>query len=110
AGQINFQIPAGTAPGQSVAEVRVGGQAVVRTTVTVIPTAPGLFVAANLDGSVNSAANPAKRGDAVSLYGTGQGTVSPAVDDGVAAGTALSNSVVQPVVALAGKPMPVQFS
>src|SRR5262249_4331262 len=53
AAQINFQMPAGTAAGQSVAEVRVEGRAVTRTTVTVIPNAPGLFVAANADGTLN---------------------------------------------------------
>jgi uncharacterized protein (TIGR03437 family) len=109
-GQINFQLPAGTAAGQSVAEIRVGGQPVTRTTVTVIPNAPGLFVAANADGSVNSTANPARRGDALTIYGTGQGAVAPAVEDGAAAGTPPSTSVVAPLVFLAGRQMPVQFS
>ncbi len=36
-GQINFQLPAATAAGQSVAEVRVAGQPVSRATATVIP-------------------------------------------------------------------------
>jgi uncharacterized protein (TIGR03437 family) len=110
AGQINFQLPAGTAPGQYVAEVRVGGQTVTRTTVTVIPSAPGLFAAANADGRINSVANPAKRGDTLTIYGTGQGTVTPAVEDGAAAGGALSSSLVTPLVFLAGKQMPVQFT
>ena len=110
AGQINFQLPSGTAPGQSVVEVRVGGQPVTRTTVTVILNAPGLFAAANVDGSVNSAAAPAKRGDALIIYGTGQGAVSPAVDDGNAAGTSLSSSTTPPNVFLMGQQMAVQFS
>jgi uncharacterized protein (TIGR03437 family) len=109
-GQINFQLSAGTAPGQSVVEVRVGGQAVTRTTATVIPNAPGLFVAANPDGSINSAKNPAARGGAITIYGTGQGAVSPAVDDGAAAGAAVSNSTSMPNVFLGGRQMPVQFS
>jgi len=65
--QINFQMPAATAVGQSVVEVRVGGQAVTRTTATVIASAPGLFLAANQDGSVNSASKPAKLGDVLTL-------------------------------------------
>jgi uncharacterized protein (TIGR03437 family) len=77
---------------------------------TVIPSAPGLFVAANVDGKVNSASNPAKRGGALTIYGTGQGAVAPTVDDGAAAGAAVSSSVVAPIVYLAGKQMPVQFS
>jgi uncharacterized protein (TIGR03437 family) len=108
--QINFQLPGGTAAGQSVAEIRVGGQPVTRTTATVIPSAPGLFLAANIDGSVNSTANPARRGDALTTYGTGQGAVTPAIDDGTAAGTPLSTSVVPPLVFLGGRQMPVQFS
>jgi uncharacterized protein (TIGR03437 family) len=109
-GQINFQLPAGTTAGQSVVEVRVGGQAVTRTTVTVIPNAPGLFVAANPDGSINSAKNPAARGGSITIYGTGQGAVSPAVDDAAAAGAVLSNSTSTPNVFLGGRQMPVLFS
>jgi uncharacterized protein (TIGR03437 family) len=109
-GQINFQLPAGTAAGQTVAEVRVGAQPVTRTTVTVIPNAPGLFVVANADGSVNSAANPAKRGESLTIYGTGQGAVDPPVEDGAAAGTPLSTSTVAPLAFLAGQQMAVQFS
>jgi uncharacterized protein (TIGR03437 family) len=110
ASQINFQLPATTAPGQSVVEVRVSGQAVTRTTVTVIPNAPGLFVAANADGTVNSSASPARRGGVLTIYGTGQGAVKPLVDDGAAAGASASMSAVMPNVFLAGRQMPVQFS
>jgi len=105
-----LQLPADTAAGQSVAEIRVAGQPVTRTTVTVIPNAPGLFVAANADGSVNSATNPAKRGESLTIYGTGQGTVVPPVEDGAAAGTPLSTSTVAPLAFLAGQQMAVQFS
>jgi uncharacterized protein (TIGR03437 family) len=107
--QINFQVPSATAAGQSVAEVRVGGQAVTRTTITVVPNAPGLFVAANPNGSVNSATSAVKRGETLVLYGTGQGAVNPAVDDGAAA-RGLSSSVVAPLVFLGGKQLPVAFS
>jgi uncharacterized protein (TIGR03437 family) len=110
AGQINFQLPSATAPGQSVVEVRIGGQPVTRTTVTVIPNAPGLFVAANPDGSINSAANSAKRGDVLTIYGTGQGAVAPAVDDGAAAGATLSYSTAAPNIFLAGRQLAAQFS
>jgi uncharacterized protein (TIGR03437 family) len=108
-GQINFQLPAATAPGQSAVEIRVGGQAVTKTTVTVLPNGPGLFVAANPDGSVNSGANPARRGDVLTIYGTGQGAVTPAVDDGVAA-AGISSSGAVPNAFLANQQMPVRFS
>jgi len=53
------------------------------TTELVVPAAPGVFtldasgkgqaVALNQDGSLNTASNPAKVGDAISLYATGVG-------------------------------------
>jgi uncharacterized protein (TIGR03437 family) len=107
--QINFQVPSATAAGQSVAEVRVGGQAVTRTTVTVVPNAPGLFAAANPNGSLNSENSAVRRGETLVLYGTGQGAVTPTVDDGAPA-RGLSSSVVAPLVFLAGRQMPVAFS
>ena len=109
-GQINFQMPEATAAGQSVVEVRVGGRAVTRTSATVVPNAPGLFVAANPDGTVNSASNAVRRGDILVLYGTGQGTVTPVVEDGAAAGSAVSSSVVTPLVFLGGRQMAVSYS
>jgi uncharacterized protein (TIGR03437 family) len=75
-----------------------------------VDSAPGLFAAANSDGTLNTAAAPAKRGDVLVLYGTGQGAVTPAVEDGVAAGGALSSSTLTPLVFLMGKQMPVSFS
>lgn len=109
-GQINFQVPSATAVGQSLVEVKVGGQTVTRTSITVLANAPGLFAAGNPDGTVNSSANAARRGDALILYGTGQGAVTPAVPDGAAASTPLASSVVTPLVFLGGKQMPVAFS
>jgi uncharacterized protein (TIGR03437 family) len=109
-GQINFQVPSATAVGQSVVDVRVGGQAVARTSMTVVANAPGLFAAANPDGTVNSAANAVKRGDTLVLYGTGQGAVTAPAEDGAAVGKVLSSSVVTPLVFLGGRQMPVAFS
>ena len=58
-------------------------------------TAPGIFTAQaigigdgairHLDGTVVSISNPARRGEYVSIYLTGLGAVSPAVQDGAAA-------------------------
>jgi uncharacterized protein (TIGR03437 family) len=84
-GQANLQVPAGQAPGQVLAEVRVAGQVVARNSVTVIPSAPGVFAVANQDGRANTAILPAHPGELLHIYGTGQGPVTPPVDDGVAA-------------------------
>ncbi|HYM11286.1 MAG TPA: hypothetical protein VEU62_11165, partial [Bryobacterales bacterium] len=60
--------------------------------VQVVPIAPGIFtygnnraVVVNADNSVNAAGNGALRGSVMSVYMTGQGTVTPAVATGAAA-------------------------
>lgn len=45
--------------------------------VAVAPSAPGVFFVTNSDGSINSVANPAARGDFIVIYGTGGGLTSP---------------------------------
>jgi len=108
-GQVNFQVPSATAAGQSVAEIRVGGQAVSRAVLTVAPAAPGIFVAANPDGKANSAASPAHPGDTIQIFATGVGAVTTPVDDGAAA-TAANSNVVMPNVFLQGVQLPVTYS
>lgn len=86
--QINLQIPSSlVAGGQYLAEVQVGGQTVARTSVTLALKAPGFFSVFNADGRQNSAANPARAGDVIQIYGTGQGRDSStsAQADGTAA-------------------------
>jgi len=110
-GQINLQLPAGQAAGQALLEARVAGQVVSRGTVTVIPNAPGLFAVVNQDGTVNSPATPAHPGDVLQIFASGQGSVSPAVADGAAAGSQpYSVSPVIPNVFLQGLQLPVQFN
>jgi uncharacterized protein (TIGR03437 family) len=109
--QINFQVPRQSAAGQAVVEVRVGGQRVARGSLTVIPTAPGLFGVLNQDGSLNSPSAPARRGQVIQIYATGQGEVRPAVDDGAAApGQPLAVAPEPPNVYLQGRLVPVLFS
>ncbi|HXJ42506.1 MAG TPA: hypothetical protein VNH18_24715, partial [Bryobacteraceae bacterium] len=66
-------IPGALSPGQYLAQVLVGGQAVARTTVTVVNRSPGVFSAFNPDGRANATLAPAHVGDLIQLYGTGQG-------------------------------------
>ena len=109
--QINFQAPRQTAISQVLVEARVAGKTIARATMTVIPTAPGLFAVLNQDSKPNSATNPAKRGQVLQIYATGQGEVSPAVEDGAApAADKLSVTAATPTVAIGGKPAKVQFS
>jgi uncharacterized protein (TIGR03437 family) len=109
--QINFQAPRQQASGQPLVEVRVGGQRVARASLTVIPSAPGLFGVLNQDGRLNSISNPARRGQVLQIYATGQGDVVPPVEDGVAApAQPLSVTPETPSVYIEGRLVPVQFS
>ena len=109
--QINFQVPAATAPGQSLVDVRIGGQSVSRGALTLLPNAPGIFVAANADFNVNSAARPAHRGEVLHIFATGQGATTTPVADGAAAPSQPpAASAVMPAVFVGGQAMPVLFS
>jgi len=81
--QVNLQVSSELNSGaQYLAEVVVTGTSRGRAMVTVLPSAPGLFVILNADGRVNSAAAPARRGDTIRILATGQGAVTPAAADG----------------------------
>ena len=110
-GQINFQVPGQLERSQQAVEVRVAGQRVARGSVTVVPTAPGLFAAVNENGRVNSPSNPARRGQVVQIFGTGQGAVTPPVEDGAASPSdPLSRSNQQPSVYFGGRLGTTPFS
>jgi uncharacterized protein (TIGR03437 family) len=108
--QINFQFPSAAPAGSDRVAVRLAdtGELMAGGTILVAGTSPGLFTASqngtgqalvlNQDSTVNTAANPAAVGSIISLYGTGQGQVSPAVADGTAApgGGPLSTTVAVP--------------
>ena len=106
-GQINAQVSAAQAVGPAAADIRVNGQSVGRAPLTIVPFAPGLFGAINADGKLNSASAPAKRGDVLQIFGTGQGAVTPAQDDGVAAGSSVA---LTPNVFLDGRQLDVTYS
>jgi len=109
--QINFQVHRQPQVGQSLVEVRVGGQRVARGSVTVIPIAPGLFAAVNQDGRLNAATSPARRGQALQIFATGQGEVNPVVEDGAAAPLQpLSVTPSLPDVFVGNRRAQVQFS
>ncbi len=98
--QINFQVPSATPVGglQEIQVVRAStGQVLASWLFNFYAVSPGLFTAestgngqlaaTNQDGTVNNAANPAKAGTYVTLYGTGQGLVSGMPPDGHATPT-----------------------
>jgi uncharacterized protein (TIGR03437 family) len=107
--QANFQIPSNAALGTQRVALRVGdtGELIAGGSLLISSTSPGLFTinqsgsgqaaVVNQDNTINSASNPAPVGSTILLYGTGQGPVSPAVQDGAAAGTSpLSYTIAVP--------------
>jgi uncharacterized protein (TIGR03437 family) len=86
-GQINAELPADFAEGSQTLTVSAEGQPDVRTSFTVVRNAPGLFqqtvgtqsfaVAVHQDGSAVTPVSPARRGELLTVYGTGFGPTSP---------------------------------
>jgi uncharacterized protein (TIGR03437 family) len=98
--QINFQVPTLAASNTGVVVTTAEGQSVpYRIPTGGIVSAPGIFatnssgcgqgavlnIAANGNVSLNSPTNSASPGDFISIYGTGNGIVNPAVPDGTPA-------------------------
>jgi uncharacterized protein (TIGR03437 family) len=104
--QSNVQIPSTAPLGSQRLAVRVSetGELVAGGQIAIAGASPGLFTstqdgrgqaaALNQDGRVNSSSNPAAKGSIVVLYGTGQGQVSPPVQDGVPAPAGVLSSTV----------------
>ncbi len=100
--------------GQTSTQVQVeyNGIRSVAVAVPVLPAVPGIIttnsqgtgqaVAANQDGSLNSASNPAERGSVVMLYATGEGQRDPAGVTGVLA-PAFDGPVLTPVLKVGGE-------
>src|SRR5579883_143599 len=95
--QANFQLPVEASIGSDRIAVRLAdtGELIAGGNLVVAAASPGLFtttqdgkgqgIVLNQDKTLNSASSPAPRGSVISLFGTGQGQVSPAVADGAAA-------------------------
>ncbi len=92
-GQINFQVPGATPLGQVALRVTVSGMTTYEGTINIIEASPGLLslnpadpdkpgAIRNQDGTINSEANPARRGEVIVIFGVGQGPVTEIVPDG----------------------------
>ena len=126
--QINFQMP-NSAPPSGTVEVTIvrpsTGQIVAYSVIAMDIASPGLFTrpptgtgqiaALNEDNSINSAENPARKGEIVQIFATGQGFIPDAPPDGEPAPTnRLIHTPVKPRVFFnSGQPLPdadIQFS
>jgi uncharacterized protein (TIGR03437 family) len=128
--QINFQIPAGIAPGVSIpARLTRPNGSVLLTVLTIVRSAPGIFSVSqdgrfqgavlNEDWSQNGSpqliagARPARRGEVIAIFATGGGETTPALLPGEAApasGNPLVYTNVQPTVTIGGVNAEVEFS
>jgi len=80
--QVNAQIPPDTAPGPAVLSVSSGNGA-AQQTIPIREVAPAIFsigegqaAITNQDNQINTASNPASRGAAIVIYGTGFGATA----------------------------------
>lgn len=111
-GQVNFQVSAQETPGQKLVEVQVGGERVARGSVTILDRAPGLFLVLNQDGTLNSPSNPARRGQVIQIFGTGQGSdlTQPVADGAAAPASPLARTNEEPGVFIWGRRQEVKYS
>lgn len=120
--QITFLIPSAVMPGLRPVVITIGSTT-INGNVRVMAAAPGLFTRGtqnppqgailHQDGiTVNSSNSAARRGEVVSIFGTGQGALSRAVVDGAVPGAtpSLASSTSIPQVFIGGVEARVIFS
>ena len=97
------------------------GQVSPALTLPVAPSRPSLFtvnqtgagqaaVVNAADGTANTAANPAKPGDSILLYATGEGQTTPAGVDGKLGGSIATHPLLPVKVTIGGVPAAVQYA
>ena len=118
--QINAQVPfTESSGGITFTTVMRDSQSSNAVALNVRDATPALFTrggnqiaALNSNLSINNAATPARRGDTVALFGTGQGSVAPALATGALAGGLFDLSFVEAQVAatIGGQAAVVSFA
>ena len=119
--QITFLIPGAAEPGLRPVQIAIGS-ANITGSVRLMSNAPGLFTkdtqspprgaVRNQDGiTENTSSTPARRGEVVSIFGTGPGALTSPVADGAAPGAdPLVRTRSTPQVFIGGVEAQVQFS
>jgi uncharacterized protein (TIGR03437 family) len=122
AGQVNAVVPYSVSGhSTTVLQLEYLGALSSPVTLQVAPTTPGVFSIAgsglgpgailNFPGeTVNSALNPAARGDWVSIFATGAGVTTPASADGLLASAPLPMPNANVSVTIGGLPCPTNFA
>jgi uncharacterized protein (TIGR03437 family) len=119
--QVNAIVPYGISGTTASVSVTYQSNVSASFSVPVAASSPGFFsynstgagqaaVINDLDGSLNTAVNPAKVGDYVSFYATGEGQTTPAGVDGKLATLPLPSPNLPVSVTIGGLPAVVQYS
>ena len=120
--QVNFQLPSGTAAGTAQITVTVSDQNVASGIAAVVDSSPGIFLMDPFDvdrpgavltqeNQVTSTTVRAARNEAIQIFATGAGPLSPPVQDGTAApASPLARTSALPRVFIAEQEANVEFS
>lgn len=110
--QLNILVPYSLTGPSATIVVTNNGVSSNTVIVPLAPTAPGVFsqdssgigagVVVHSNGSLVTTASPAKKGEAVSIYLTGLGVVTPAVSDGAAGQSSPLSKTVEAVTVTVG--------
>lgn len=110
--QLNVLVPYSVTGSTATIIVTNNGQSSTPITVPLALTAPGFFsqnssgigagVVTHSNGSLVTAASPAKKGETVTLYLTGLGAVTPAVSDGSAGQSSPLSKVNETILVIVG--------
>ncbi len=110
-GQINAQVPVDTPPNLQTLTINTASGPMSGGTLVVQATAPGVFVVANQNGTLNSSASPAAPGSVISVFVTGIGPVDNVVASGAAAPASVLSRATSPLlVTLNGVSAAISFA
>jgi uncharacterized protein (TIGR03437 family) len=117
--QVSAIVPYGVTGTTTPMQVEFRGVRSNAVSLPLVATAPGLFTAnssgrgpgafLNQDGSANNATNPARPGDIIVLFGTGEGAVDPPVADGTINATTFPRPREPITVRIGGKDAEVLY-
>jgi uncharacterized protein (TIGR03437 family) len=117
--QVSAVVPYGITGGTTQVTVTYQGQTTAVFWVPIATSAPGIFTsdssgkghaaAINQDYSFNAVGSPAKVGDVIVLYATGEGQTAPGGVDGKLATSPLPKPVLPVSVTIGGQPAQLQY-
>jgi uncharacterized protein (TIGR03437 family) len=118
--QVNAVVPYSVSGGTTQLTVTYQGQTAASLSVPVVPSAPGIFTlntsgrgpgaCINQDGTVNTPSTPAKVGDIVACYATGEGQTTPGGIDGKPAAVPLPRPNLPVTVTIGGRTVTPQYA